>query len=73
MWSSLLGALAMLGMVLTGLILIPGAPKLIDAISDRIRYGVQNPAESGEEDDDLTEEDEEAPVATTTPRKVHAA
>jgi hypothetical protein len=75
MWNPLLGALAIMGMLLVGLILVPGAPKLIDAISDRIRYGVQKPVEHEleDEDEDLTEENKEAPVATTKPRKVHAA
>ncbi|SDD55990.1 hypothetical protein [Actinokineospora iranica] len=73
MWNSLLGALAIEGMVLLGLILVPGAPKLIDAISDRIRHGAHYPVEhEGNEAVDDEEREPAAPVASAKPGKAAA-
>ncbi|RAS59496.1 hypothetical protein C8D87_114108 [Lentzea atacamensis] len=51
MWDPILGALAILGMV----VVLTAAPKLVDAWCDRIRYGIQNPA------DDLAEDVDDEP------------
>lgn len=44
MWNEILGALAIVAIVFVGHVVLPAAPKLVDAIADRIRYGVQDPA-----------------------------
>ena len=41
MWHDIEGALAIVAMVIAGIVVIPSAPKLVDALADRIRYGVQ--------------------------------
>lgn len=58
MWNEILGALTILGMILVGVVLIPAAPKLVDAVCDRIRYGIQNAVDGLGED-----QEEEAPAA----------
>lgn len=60
MWNEILGALTILAMIVVGVVLIPAAPKLVDAICDRIRFGVQTPVDDLDED---PEDEEEAPVA----------
>lgn len=44
MWNEILAALAIVAMVFVGHVALPAAPKLVEAIADRIRYGVQVPA-----------------------------
>lgn len=61
MWNSILGALAILGMVFV----LANAPKLVDAWCDRIRYGVQNP--DVDLDDDGDEDEPAAKTAATAP------
>jgi Sec-independent protein translocase protein TatA len=50
MWTEILGALAIVAIVFVGQVVIPAAPKLVDAAADRIRYGVQDPAQADEEE-----------------------
>ncbi|MEU7477056.1 hypothetical protein AB0A63_13800 [Lentzea sp. NPDC042327] len=60
MWNEILALVVLLALVYSGIVLLPGAPKLIDAVCDRIRHGVQPVV------DDLDElDDEEAAPATT--------
>ncbi|GAA2678894.1 MULTISPECIES: hypothetical protein [Actinosynnema] len=61
MWNEILGALAILGMVMMGVVVLPAAPKLVDAICDRIRYGTGKPFD---DPDDEQEQDEEPAVPT---------
>ncbi|MGW4527814.1 hypothetical protein [Amycolatopsis sp. NPDC004378] len=72
MWNEILGALTILAMIVVGVVLIPAAPKLVDAICDRIRYGVQTPVDEFDED---PEEEAEAPAepAAKAPAKPVAA
>jgi hypothetical protein len=60
MWNEILGALSILAMILLGVALLYALPQLVDALSERIRYGAQNP---------LTDEDQEQdePSATSEP------
>lgn len=62
MWNSILGALAILGMV----VVLRTAPELVDAWCDRIRYGVQSPA--ADLDEDAEEEPEPVRPAAATPK-----
>lgn len=47
MWNEILAALAIVAMVFFGHVVLPAAPKLVEAIADRIRYGVQAPIPAG--------------------------
>jgi hypothetical protein len=69
MWNEILGALTILAMIVAGLVLIPAAPKLTDAICDRIRFGIQPPIA----DDEDLEDDAEEPAAKTPATPVAAA
>lgn len=46
MWTEILGALAIVAIVFVGQAILPAAPKLVDAVCDRIRHGARNPAET---------------------------
>ncbi len=50
MWTEILGALAIVAIVYAGQVVIPAVPKLVDAAADRIRYGVQDPAQTDEDE-----------------------
>lgn len=62
MWNAILGALVLFGMA----VVLPSAPKLVDAWCDRIRYGVQNPADDLAEDVDDESEPEPVRAAAAT-------
>jgi Sec-independent protein translocase protein TatA len=59
MWTEILGALAIVAIVFFGQAALPAVPRLVDALCDRIRYGVQDPAKTA---DDA----EQAPAAAPT-------
>jgi len=65
MWNEILGALSILAMIMAGVILLPGSPKLVDAVCDRIRYGVQNLYDEDQEQDETPATP--LPAATTKP------
>ena len=48
MWTEILGALAIVAIVFVGQAALPAVPRLVDALCDRIRYGVQDLAETGD-------------------------
>lgn len=58
MWTEILGALAIVAIVFVGQAALPAVPRLVDALCDRIRYGVQDLAE--------TSDDVQAPAAAPT-------
>ncbi|WNV83133.1 hypothetical protein [Umezawaea sp. Da 62-37] len=73
MWNDILGALAMLAMILLGIVLLTVLPQVADAISDRIRYGAQNPLTDEEQEQDeaspTAEPDKAAKPVTALPGK----
>lgn len=50
MWNEILALVVLLVLVYGGVVVLPGAPKLIDALCDRIRHGVQPVVEDSDED-----------------------
>ncbi|HET6285725.1 MAG TPA: hypothetical protein VFG15_03105 [Amycolatopsis sp.] len=60
MWNEIGGTAILLAMIVGGVFFLYAAPTLVDAFSDRIRYGTQSPADDMEE-----AEPEEAPAAKT--------
>jgi len=64
MWHEILGALALLAMVIFCVVVIPATPKLVDAVCDRIRYGVQDLVDS-----DVDEQSPPSATPTAAPTK----
>ncbi|UUV32115.1 hypothetical protein NQK81_01320 [Amycolatopsis roodepoortensis] len=69
MWNEIGGTAILLAMIVGGVFFLYAAPTLVDAISDRIRYGTQPPADDMDEDE---AEPEEAPATKTTVTPVAA-
>ncbi|MFI6029483.1 hypothetical protein [Amycolatopsis magusensis] len=68
MWNEILGALAILAMV----VLCANASRLIEALCDRIRYGVQAPADNVDEDLEGGAETPAEPAAKASAKPVAA-
>ena len=66
MWNDILAALCIVGVIIGGIVLIPAAPPLVDAVCDRIRNGA-TVADATEDGAAPANDEEESPALSEPP------